>query len=422
MAVNPAQQVATSPEAAPPLDVESVRADFPILDVRHHGKPIAYLDNAATSQKPQAVIDAISTYYERQNSNVHRGVHHLSQLATKLYEEARAKVAKFLGTTVGCEIVFTRGTTEAINLVAQSYGRKYIGADDEILVSHMEHHSNIVPWQMLCEQTGANLRVIPINDAGEIILEEYARMLSEKTKLVSIVHVSNALGTVNPVKEMGEMAHAVGAKVLVDGAQAVPHLPLPVKDLGCDFYALSAHKMYGPTGIGALYGRAELLEKMPPFMGGGDMILSVSFEKTTYNHHPFRFEAGTPNIAGVVAWGAAIDYLNRIGVDKIAAHEQDVLHYATERMGEVPGLRLMGTAREKAGVLAFTMDSAHPHDIGQILDEHAVAVRAGHHCAQPLMQRFGVPATARASLAMYNTREEIDRLIVGLHDINRIFG
>jgi len=422
MAVNPAQQLATAPEAAPPLDVESVRADFPILNVRHHGKPIAYLDNAATSQKPQAVIDAISTYYGRQNSNVHRGVHHLSQLATKLYEEARSKVAKFLGSTVGCEIVFTRGTTEAINLVAQSYGRKYIGADDEILVSHMEHHSNIVPWQMLCEQTGAKLRVIPINDAGEIILEEYARMLSEKTKLVSIVHVSNALGTVNPVKEMGEMAHAVGAKVLVDGAQAVPHLPLPVKDLGCDFYALSAHKMYGPTGIGALYGRAELLEKMPPFMGGGDMILSVSFEKTTYNHHPFRFEAGTPNIAGVVAWGAAIDYLNRIGVDKIAAHEQDVLHYATERMGEVPGLRLMGTAREKAGVLAFTMDSAHPHDIGQILDEHAVAVRAGHHCAQPLMQRFGVPATARASLAMYNTREEIDRLIVGLHDINRIFG
>ncbi|MBI2432346.1 MAG: cysteine desulfurase [Candidatus Hydrogenedentes bacterium] len=404
------------------MDVERIRQDFPVLRVLQRGRPIAYLDNAATSQKPQQVIDAIYRYYSEQNANVHRGVHYLSQQATDLYEQARSKVAKFVGTTVGCEIVFTRGTTESINLVAHSYGRQHVKSGDEILISHMEHHSNIVPWQMLCEQTGAHLKVIPINDDGELLLDEFEKLLTPRTKIVSIVHVSNALGTINPVKYIVDKAHAAGAVVVVDGAQATPHLPVTVKELGCDFYALSGHKMYGPTGIGVLYGRAELLERMQPFQGGGDMILSVTFEKTTYNHHPFRFEAGTPHIEGAIGLGAAIDYLHAVGIEKIAAHEHDLLEYGTQRLLEVDGLRLIGTARVKAGVLGFTLASAHPHDVGQILDDQGVAVRAGHHCAQPVMQRFGVPATTRASFGMYNTREEIDRMVDGLHEVNRIFG
>lgn len=418
MAVNLKQDAA--PAAA--YDVERIREDFPIFQKRFKGRPIAYLDNAATSQKPRQVIDAVTRYYTEQNANVHRAVHHLSAVATELYEGARGKIARFMGTTVGCEIVFTRGTTEAINLVAYTWGREHVRAGDEILISHMEHHSNIVPWQMLCEQTGATLKVIPINERGELLLDAFEELLSERTKLVAVGHVSNALGTINPVKHITARAHAAGAVVLIDGAQSAPHLKISVKDIGCDFYAISSHKMYGPTGFGALYGRAELLEKMQPWQGGGDMILSVTFEKTTYNHHPFRFEAGTPHIEGAVATGAAIDYLESIGPDKIAAHEHELLEYGTQRLQEVEGLHLFGTAEQKAGVLGFTLDSAHPHDIGQILDEHGVAVRAGHHCAQPLMQRFGVPATARASLGMYNTREDIDRLVEALHDVNRIFG
>lgn len=422
MAVSPKESEYLNRAGSTAYDVERIRRDFPILQMKQKGRTIAYLDNAATSQKPRQVIDAIERYYTSQNANVHRGVHHLSQVATNLYEEARAKIARFLGTTVGCEVVYTRGATESINLVAHGYARHHLKAGDEILVTHMEHHSNIVPWQMLCQEKGTVLRVIPINDAGELMMDEYEILLNDRTKIVSVVHVSNALGTVNPIKQIVAKAHAAGAVVLVDGAQAAPHLKVSVKELGCDFYAISGHKMYGPTGIGALYGRAELLEKMQPFMGGGDMILSVTFEKTLYNHHPFRFEAGTPHIEGAIALGTAIDYLNAVGMDKIAAHEHSLLAYGTERLQEVEGLHLIGTAREKAGVLSFTMDSAHPHDIGQILDDCAVAVRAGHHCAQPVMQRLGVPATTRASLGMYNTCEEIDRLVDGLHEVNRVFG
>ncbi len=403
------------------LDVDKIRADFPILGIECHGKPLVYLDNAATSQTPRQVVESISDYYYTKNANVHRGVHMLSQVATDAYESARNKIAQFIGAHVGCEIIFTKGTTEAINLVAQTYGRKHIRTGDEILITYMEHHSNIVPWQMLCEETGAVLKVVPINDDGEMIMEEFDALLSEKTKLVSVVHVSNALGTVNPIETIIEKAHALGVPVLLDGAQSTPHMPIDVKALDVDFFACSAHKMYGPTGLGILYGKATLLEEMPPFHGGGDMILSVTFEKTVFNTLPYKFEAGTPPIAGVVALGATVDYLKSIGMEKIAAYEAALLDYGTEALLKVDGVKLIGTAKEKAGVLSFTMESAHPHDIGQILDDHGVAIRTGHHCAQPVMKRFNVAATARASLAMYNTREEIDALVLALEDVNKVF-
>lgn len=404
-------------------DVQTIRSDFPILEnVTPHGKPLTYLDNAATSQKPQAVIDAISQYYSSENSNVHRGIHYLSQLATDKYDAVRVKVRDFYSAPSEKNIVFTSGNTDAINLVAQSYGEAFLGEGDEILISGMEHHSNIVPWQIVCEKTGAVLKVAPINDKGEIILEEFEALLSEKTKFVGVVYVSNALGTVNPVKQIVEMAHKVGAVVLLDSAQAAPHLKIDVQDLDCDFLSISPHKMCGPTGIGALYAKAELLEKMPPFKGGGDMILSVTFEKTIYNEVPFKFEAGTPNIAGVIGLGAAIDYMMDIGLDVIAAHESELLAYGTDALRSVPGLQMIGTADVKAGVMGFVMDAAHPHDIGQILDGEGVAIRAGHHCAQPVMKHFGIPATARASIAFYNTKDDIDVLIKALAKVNELFG
>ena len=403
------------------LDVARIREDFPILKQKVHGKPLVYLDNAATSQKPQAVIDSEVELYSEYFSNVHRGVHLLSQRSTDAYEKAREKVQNFLNARSSAEIIFTRGTTEGINLVAQTYGQQHVQAGDEILISEMEHHSNIVPWQMLCAQKGAILKVIPINDEGEILLDEYEKLLSERTRLVGIVHLSNALGTVNPVQQMIEMAHQRGIPVLVDGAQAVPHLPVDVQALDCDFYVFSGHKLFGPTGIGVLYGKKELLETMPPYQGGGDMILSVSFERTEYNVLPFRFEAGTPNIAGAIALGAAIDYVQEIGLDKIATYEDKLLAYATEAMAEIPGIRLIGTARNKASVLSFLIEGVHPHGIGTILDREGIAIRAGHHCAQPVMERFGVPATARASFAFYNTLEEVDVLIAGIRKVQEVF-
>ena len=404
------------------FDVHRIREDFPILKQEVHGRPLVYLDSAATSQKPQVVIDRITRYYAEENSNVHRGVHYLSQLATREYDDARVKVQRFLNAAESHEIIFTRGTTEGINLVAQSYGRKFVHAGDEIIISAIEHHSNIVPWQMLCEQTGAKLRVIPINDDGELLMDEFAEMLSSKTRIVAVNHISNALGTINPIKRIVELAHSRDIPVLVDGAQAAPHLKVDVRDLDCDFYAFSGHKACGPTGIGALYGKSYWLEAMPPVMGGGDMIASVTFEKTTYNVLPYKFEAGTPNIADAVGLGAAIDYLNGIGLVRIAAYEHELLQYATETIGAIPGLRIIGTAREKASVLSFTLDNVHPHDIGTILDQEGIAVRAGHHCAQPVMKRFGIPATARASLAFYNTKEEIDALAEGLRRVMEVFG
>jgi cysteine desulfurase/selenocysteine lyase len=404
------------------LDVYRVRADFPVLNVEHNGHPIAYLDNAATSQKPQAVIDALQHYYATQNANVHRGVHRLSQVATDAYENARYKLKHFLNSALTCQLIYTRGATEGINLVAQTYGRQHVGEGDEVLISAMEHHSNIVPWQMLCEEKGAHLRVIPIDDNGDILIDEYKNLLTDRTKIVGLVHVSNALGTVNPAKELIALAHDAGAVVLLDGAQSTPHMPVDVLDLNCDFFVLSAHKMYGPTGIGALYGRADLLESMPPWHGGGDMILSVSFEKTTYNSLPYKFEAGTPNIADAIGLGATIDYLTDLGLDKVATHEAELLAYGTNVLNDIEGVKLVGTAKHKAGVLSFTMDNAHPHDIGQILDDEGIAIRAGHHCAQPVMKRFGVPATARASLGLYNTREELDRLGDALRKVNEVFG
>jgi cysteine desulfurase/selenocysteine lyase len=402
-------------------DVAKVRAAFPILRETVHGKPLVYLDSAASGQKPQAVIDAERRLYEHAYSNVHRGVHALSMKATDLYEGARAKARDFLGARETKEIVFVRGTTEAINLVAQSYGRRHVGPGDEVLISALEHHSNIVPWQMLCEEKGARLVVAPINDDGEVLLEELERRLSARTKLLAVAHVSNALGTVNPVKTIVEMAQARGVPVLVDGAQGAPHVALDMKELDCDFYCLSGHKLYGPSGVGVLYGKQERLEAMPPWQGGGDMILSVSFEKTAYNTLPYKFEAGTPNIAGVVGLGAAMDWVRSVGVEAIAAHEHELLEYGTRRLLEVPGLRLIGTAREKAGVLSFVMDGVHPHDIGTVLDYEGIAVRTGHHCAQPVMARFDVPATARASLAAFNTREELDALVRGLHRVKEVF-
>ncbi|MBI4527619.1 MAG: cysteine desulfurase [Deltaproteobacteria bacterium] len=404
------------------FDVRRIREDFPILKRRVHGRPLVYLDNAATSQKPQVVIDALTRYYAEENSNIHRGVHFLSEQATNAYESARAKARDFINAKEAREIIFVRGTTEGINLVAQSYGGKFVRKGDEIVISAMEHHSNIVPWQMLCEQVGAKLRVIPINPEGELLVDEYKAVLNKRTKLVSVAHVSNALGTINPVKEIIEIAHAWNVPVLVDGAQAAPHLTVDVQDLDCDFYAFSGHKLYGPTGIGILYGKERWLEAMPPYQGGGDMISLVTFEKTHYNVLPFKFEAGTPHIAGGIGLGSAIDYLRAIGMDAIAAHERELLAYGTTALSAIKGLRIIGTAKEKAGVISFVLDGAHPHDIGTILDQQGVAIRAGHHCAMPVMQRFALPATARASFAMYNTQEEIDLLVEAIDKVIEVFG
>lgn len=407
--------------AQPRLDVQRIREDFPILKREVRGKPLVYLDNAATTQKPQVVIDTISHYYASENANVHRGIHTLSEAATQAYEEAREKVRRFLNAADTREIIFVRGTTEAINLVAQSYGRTFLTAGDEIVISAMEHHSNIVPWQLLCEQIGVRLRVIPFNHHGELLLDEYERLLNERPKLVSVTHVSNALGTINPIKPIIERAHRRGIPVLIDGAQAAPHLQVDVQTLDCDFYALSGHKLYGPTGIGVLYGKTELLQRMPPYQGGGDMISVVTFEKTHYNALPYKFEAGTPHIAGTIGLGAAIDYVQAIGLDRVAAYEAQLLAYATEALETIPGLRIIGTAPEKASVLSFVLECAHPHDIGTILDREGVAIRAGHHCAMPVMQRFGVPATARVSFALYNLREEVDALVRAIHKVIEVF-
>ena len=406
----------------PALDVAALRRDFPILSQTVHGHPLVYLDNAASAQKPRAVIEAEQQAYSEYYSNIHRGVHSLSMRATDAYEAARVKAQKLVGAASVKETILTSGTTAGINLVAQTYGRRHVGAGDEILITGLEHHSNIVPWQMLCEEKGAKLRVAPLDDAGQVVMEEFERLLSARTKIVAVAHVSNALGTVNPVRRMAELAHAQGAVILVDGAQAAPHLAVDVKALDVDFYVLSAHKIYGPSGVGVLYGRQALLEAMPPWQGGGDMILSVTFEKTTYNELPYKFEAGTPNIAGVIAFGAAIDYVTKVGLDRIAAYEHDLLAYATRRLLEIPGLRIIGTAPGKAAVVSFVLADAHPHDIGTILDYEGVAVRTGHHCAQPVMERYGVPATARASLAFYNTTEEIDVLVKGLHKVREVLG
>ena len=403
------------------FDVARIRKDFPILKELINGKPLVYLDNAATSQKPQVVIDALVNYYMTENSNVHRGVHTLSQRATDSYEEARVKVQQFINAADDKEVVFVRGTTEGINLVAQTYGRENVGEGDEIIISAMEHHSNIVPWQILCQEKGAHLKVVPISDDGELLMDEYESLLSPRTKLVSIVHQSNALGTINPVEQIVELAHARGVPVLLDGAQAVAHVPIDVQKIGCDFYAFSGHKLYGPTGVGALYGRAELLDAMPPYQGGGEMIRSVSFEKTLYNVIPAKFEAGTQNIAGSIGLGVAIDYVNGVGMENIAAYENELLAYGTEKLSEIEPVRLIGTARNKGSILSFVMESAHPHDVGTILDTEGVAVRTGHHCAQPLMDRYGVPATVRASLAFYNTKEEIDTLVQGIDRVIEVF-
>ena len=416
-----ARDASTRPAQPAQWDVERVRRDFPALHQQVHGKPLIYLDNAATSQKPQVVIDALMAYYARENSNVHRGVHLLSEKATQAYEAGRARVQRFLNAADTREIVFVRGATEGINLVAASYGRTWVGAGDEIIISTIEHHSNIVPWQILCEEKGAVLRVIPVNDNGELLLDEYARLLGPRTKLVAIGHISNALGTINPIAQMIGMAHRQGVPVLIDGSQAVSHLRVDVRALDCDFYVFSGHKTLGPTGIGVLYGKAEWLERMPPYQSGGDMIASVSFEKTTYNALPYKFEAGTPHIAGVIGLGVALDYLSGLGLDRVVAYERELLAYGTAALDAVPGVRIIGTAKEKASVLSFIVDGVHAHDVGTILDQAGIAVRAGHHCAMPVMQRFGVPATVRASLAFYNTHEELDVLVARLHDVREIF-
>ena len=403
------------------LDVDAVRADFPILHRRVHGKPLVYLDNAATTQKPQAVIDALSRYYTEANANVHRGVHFLSGIATDAYESARSTVRAYFNAGSDREIVFTRNATESINLVAHTFVRARLGAGDEVLISAMEHHSNIVPWQLVCQERGATLRVAPIDDSGELILDELERLLTDRTRILAITHMSNALGTVNPIAAIVKLAHAREIPVLVDGSQAAYHLPVDVRALGVDFYAATGHKLYGPTGIGVLYGREALLEAKPPFLGGGDMIASVTFEKSTWNVLPYKFEAGTPHIEGAVGLGAAIDYINRVGLPAIAAHERDLLAYGTQVLESIPGVRLIGTAREKASILSFVMQDVHPHDIGTIVDREGVAIRTGHHCAQPVMDRFGVPATARASLAMYNTRAELDALGAALEKVREVF-
>lgn len=404
------------------FDVARVRAEFPILAARVHGRPLVYLDNAATTQKPQVVIDSLTRYYSAENANIHRGVHYLSQLATDAYEGARAKVARFLNAASPREIVFVRGTTEGINLVAQSFARSVVRPGDEILITGMEHHANIVPWQLLGEQTGAVLRVAPLTDAGELDLAAFERLLGERTRLVSVVHLSNALGTVNPVRRIIAAAHGQGIPVLVDGAQSAPHLAVDVQALDCDFFVFSGHKLFGPTGIGVLYGREALLDRMPPWQGGGDMISSVTFERSTWAAVPAKFEAGTPHIAGAIGLGAAIDWLSAIGLGAVTAHEDDLLRYATAEVGRVPGVTLIGTARERASILSFALDGVHAHDIGQVLDLEGVAIRAGHHCAQPVMERYGVAATARASFALYNTRAEVDALVDGLKQVRRVFG
>jgi len=423
--------MATAPKVAKPaagavsrpaFDVARVREDFPILKEQVHGKPLVYLDNAATTQKPRAVIEAEEHFYLAQCSNVHRGVHYLSEEATRAYEDVRVKVQRFLNAREAREIIFVRGTTEAINLVANTYGRKNLQAGDEILITAMEHHSNIVPWQILCEEKGAALRVAPLDDTGELVREEFEKLLNPRTRLVAVAHVSNVLGTINPVEQIIQSAHRWNVPVLLDGAQAAPHLEVDVRALDCDFYALSGHKLYGPTGIGVLYGKAALLAALPPYQSGGDMISSVSFAKTVYNVIPYKFEAGTPNIAGTIGLGAAIDYVNALGLDILGAYEQELLRYATDALSRLPGLRLIGTAKEKAAVLSFVLDGLHPHDVGTVLDQEGIAVRTGHHCAQPLMDRFGVPATTRASLAFYNTREEIDALVKGIQKVKEILG
>jgi len=404
------------------FDAAAVRGDFPILGREVRGKPLVYLDSAASAQKPLAVLDAERRVYTELYSNVHRGVHELSLRATEAYEAARAKVQRFLNAGSSREIVFTRGTTEAVNLVAASYGRPHVGAGDEVLITTLEHHSNIVPWQMLCEERGARLRVAPINDRGELILEEMAALIGPRTRIVAIAHVSNALGTILPVRRIVETAHARGVPVFVDGAQAAPHVPVDVRALDCDFYAFSGHKAYGPSGIGALYAKAAHLSDMPPYQGGGDMILSVTFEKTVYNEIPYKFEAGTPNIAGAIGLGAAIDYLSELDLERIASYEDDLLGYASDALLRVPGLRMIGTAATKAAVLSFVLEGVHPHDVGTVLDYEGIAVRTGHHCAQPVVDRFGVPATVRASLGLYNTRQDVDALVRGLHKVKEMFG
>lgn len=403
------------------FDVERIRADFPILKLTVNDKPLTYLDNAASSQMPQQVIDRLVRYQTTQHANINRAVHHLSEVATSEFEEARRKLQHFINANEEREVIFTSGTTDSINLVMHGYGRKFIGAGDEIILTTLEHHSNIVPWQMLAEEKGAKIRVVPINDAGELLIDEYKKLFNERTKFVGVMHVSNALGTINPIKEMIAFAHARGVPVLVDGAQAAPHMKVDVQDLDCDFYAFSGHKLCGPTGIGILYGRAALLENMQPFKGGGDMILSVTFEKTTYNTIPHKFEAGTPPIAAAIGLGAAVDYLSEIGMDAIAAHELALLKYATEQINAMPGVRIIGTAEHKAAVLSFAVDGVHPHDIGTLLNQEGIAVRTGHHCAQPVMQRLHVPATSRASFAFYNSMDEVDALIAGIRTVQKIF-
>jgi cysteine desulfurase / selenocysteine lyase len=403
------------------FDVARRRADFPILRERVHGHPLVYLDNAATTQKPRSVIDTLADYYARDNANVHRGVHTLSQQATDAYEAARGKVQRFINAVAPEEIIFTAGTTAAINLVAQSFARPILSVGDEVLISAMEHHSNIVPWQLVCGQTGALLKVAPVNDAGELDLDAYEQLLGPRTRLVAITHVSNALGSIVPIERVIARAHARNVPVLVDGAQAISHVGADVRALDCDFYAFSGHKIFGPTGIGALYGKATLLDAMPPYQGGGDMIRSVTFEKTEYNDLPYKFEAGTPNIAGAIGMGAALDYVSAIGIGAIAEHERDLLTYATQRVSAIPGLRIIGTAKEKAAIVSFILDGVHAHDVGTILDHEGVAIRAGHHCAMPVMERFGVAGTARASFALYNTREDVDALVAGIHRVQRMF-
>ena len=413
--------VAPEPRAARTYDVDAIRRDFPILSTRVYGKPLVYLDNAASAQKPMAVIEAEQRVYESLYANIHRGVHYLSVHATDAYDEAREKARAFLNAESAHEIIFVRGTTEAVNLVAQTYGRQNVGAGDEVLITALEHHSNIVPWQLLCEEKGARLAVAPIDDSGALELGAFEKMLSPKTRIVSVAHLSNALGTILPVRRITELAHARGIPVFVDGAQAAPRMPVDVRALDVDFYAFSSHKIYGPTGVGVLYGKTALLEAMPPYQGGGDMIRSVTFEKTTFNDLPYKFEAGTPNIAGGIAFGAALDYVNRLGLTAIAQHEHDLLAYATAALSEIAGLTIVGTAREKAGVLSFVLEGVHPHDIGTVLDREGIAIRTGHHCAQPVMDRFGLPATARASFGLYNTRGEVDALVAGIHKVIGMF-
>jgi len=400
---------------------QGTRENFPVLNQRVHDHPLVYLDNAATTQKPQMVLDAMNQFYQEDNSNIHRGVHELSERSTRHYEAARVKLQKFINAADWREIIFVRGVTEGINLVAYTYGRRHVQAGDEIVISAMEHHSNIVPWQILCEEKQAILRIAPINQRGELLLDEFEKLLNPRTKLVSVVHISNALGTINPVAEITRIAHRHGVPVFIDGAQAVAHMKVDVQALDCDFYALSGHKMFGPTGIGVLYGKAALLDKMPPYQGGGDMIRNVTFAKTTYNELPYKFEAGTPNIAGTIGLGAAVDYLNGIGLDRVAAYEHDLLDYGTQQLERIPGLRIIGTAREKASVLSFVLEGVHPHDVGTILDREGVAVRTGNHCAQPVLEWFGVPATTRASIAFYNTRQDIDALVAGIAKVKEIF-